>query len=1125
MSDPVPRIDPRSAADLRSELLVRLQANVPGWSASDPATGQPDPVSAALIGVAARFGELVIERLNQVPGKNFLAFLDLLGVAPNPPQPARVPLTFVLAPVSTADAVVPAGTQVAAAAAEGEKDPVVFETERELTVVAATLQSLVAVDARRDGLADHAALLAAPGTAEVPLFGGPGVDERRVYFGFDTELATRALSRLTLGLAMAPQPPAAQREIQRQDLAWEVWDGAAWRAVAPQDSGPASPLEGDVVFESLPAMPVLALQGLARSWLRARLLKPVSPEAAPALGMLRAGLLPLLDTARIRVAALRAALQPEAAFLNTVAVDTSRPFLPFGDQPRLGDAFHIGSAEAFGLPGATVTLSLGVLNPAAQATTPVQASADLRLRWEAWTGQGWALLGESTPASPGSGSFSDATRAFTTGPAATVQLVLPDTLARRRLNGVDSFWIRVLIAAGNYGVEARYVPAAGGGFTLQPASFAPPVLQPPALACEARTADLPAAVLGQGAFDFEDLGAHRAEGQPVPMFGAPPLLEPALYAGFTLPAGRSAFPNRAVALYGSVSSPAYGTRRVPLHPDRSVQTADGAAPSTTHRFTVSNPGPDTQTAALGSFGGSWPRTVIPAELTLAPGATAEVSVIVTPPAGTPADAADRGFLQLRFAGDALAHSVLFETRMPGAPVPQRRLRAEYWNGSAWSRLALIDGTEHLARSGLIEFIGPADFAPSRLFGQRRHWLRLLLEPGDAALLPQLRALLPNTGFATQSLTLRNELLGSSDASAGQVFQTTRSPVLAAPRLEVREPGPLPADERAALVAAHGDDDVTSAVDGRPQELWVRWIEMPDLHGSGPLDRHYLLDHASGRVSFGDGVQGRLPPRASGGIRMARYHTGGGERGNRAAGSVVQLKTTVPYVARAFNVEAAAGGFGAEPDAALVERAPRLLRHGGRAVAADDYEDLARLATPEVARARCVPLRRLQDDPLGDVPVSGAVSVIVVPGSTETRPSPSLDLLARTQAYLQARGAAGADIGVVGPLYVRVDVTLEVMLAGVEGASRIEQAIRTQLETFLHPLTGGRDGQGWDFGRVPHASDIHALVNGIAGVDHVRSLALSQQEELPGTLASGRFLVHSGHHQIGLAFAGREPTWR
>src|SRR5260370_39660620 len=67
-------------------------------------------LEAALFHMFGRFAERIIERLNQAPDKNFLAFLDLLGASPLPPQPASVPLTFTLAGKGLVDAVVPAGT-------------------------------------------------------------------------------------------------------------------------------------------------------------------------------------------------------------------------------------------------------------------------------------------------------------------------------------------------------------------------------------------------------------------------------------------------------------------------------------------------------------------------------------------------------------------------------------------------------------------------------------------------------------------------------------------------------------------------------------------------------------------------------------------------------------------------------------------------------------------------------------------------------------------------------------------------------------------------------------------------------------------------------------------------------
>jgi len=67
----------------------------------------------------------------------------------------------------------------------------------------------------------------------------------------------------------------------------------------------------------------------------------------------------------------------------------------------------------------------------------------------------------------------------------------------------------------------------------------------------------------------------------------------------------------------------------------------------------------------------------------------------------------------------------------------------------------------------------------------------------------------------------------------------------------------------------------------------------------------------------------------------------------------------------------------------------------------------------------------------------------------------------------------------------------------------------QLVAFLHPLTGGLDGQGWAFGRKPYQSDLYALIEDIPGVDYVRRLTVIETDEV----RPDRFLVYSGDHQI------------
>jgi hypothetical protein len=1098
MSNGAPPVDPRDALQLAADVIAKLRANVPEWA---PTAGEPDQATGTLIGVLSRFGEIVIERLNQAPDKNFLAFLDLLGAASLPPQPARVPLTFSVAVGSATDAVVPAGTRVAAALIEGETTPVIFETERELTAVAVSLHALIAVDAERDLIANHSALLATPASDGVRAFAGDRQNEHVLYIAHGSLLANARLSTLTVSLQASADSPAAP---DVRTLQWEVWDGVNGIPLTVTDTTQGLRATGTVSVANLAQVPEQIVHGIRSRWLRCRLLTPISARPTPAQGMVRADQMPLLADVRMSASLARGGLTPDAAFVNGQAVDASRAFHPFGEKPKIGDTFFIGHREALGQPGGAITIDVALVNPIPDAgdtpgsirvTTP---SSDLRLKWEVWDGSAWALLGVTTPTGSTGGSLVDDGKAFTK--SRPVRFTLPSSLASTRVNGVESNWVRVQIVAGNYGVDAEFVPDEDqlGGVRLVLATFAPPVVSGLALSYDVTTAPVaPDGVVAFNNSQFDDLGPALAAGRAAPFAGFPS--DPAaLYASFTLPASRTAFPNRPVSLYHGVRLRAYAELPIPLSPEFSALSG---APATTavHRFTLTNAADATVQCDLATFGGAWVTTVAPAQVILLPGLSTEIAVSVeVPNAGQlpGPNVSDRGFLTLRLSSEVGIHSVGFETRI-GAVAPRRReLRYEYWNGTGWSKLVTADGTDRLTKPGVVELLGPADFAPSTQFGMTGFWVRALLEPGDDPPV-QLRSLLPNTTFASNTITLRNEVLGSSDASASQRFRTTHSPVLAHPRLEVREPVSL------------------------GSEAWVSWTEVTDFHAATPQDRHYVVDHRTGEVRFGDGVQGRIPPRGVGNVRMAHYQTGGGANGNRAAGTIVQMTTTVPYIDTVTNLEAAEGGVAAETTTSLVARAPRALRHGGRAVAVEDYEDLARGASPEVARAKAVPLRDLQVDPLSDALVPGFVSVVIVPASAESKPLPSVGLMRSVEKQLRASATPTTTIAVVGPIYVRVDVSIDVALTSLEGASTVEDAVRSALDGFLHPLTGGRDRTGWDFGRRPFLSDLHAVVSAVPGVDHVRHLSTNLVEEPESALATDRFLVHSGQHQIGLSFVGAE----
>src|SRR5215471_14428599 len=99
-------LDDRTFQQLYQELRRRIPAYTPEWTDHNDS----DP-GITLLQLFAWLAEIVIYRLNRVPGKNYIKFLELVGVQLQQPAPALAELQFTLANGQTM-APVGAGTQV-----------------------------------------------------------------------------------------------------------------------------------------------------------------------------------------------------------------------------------------------------------------------------------------------------------------------------------------------------------------------------------------------------------------------------------------------------------------------------------------------------------------------------------------------------------------------------------------------------------------------------------------------------------------------------------------------------------------------------------------------------------------------------------------------------------------------------------------------------------------------------------------------------------------------------------------------------------------------------------------------------------------------------------------------------
>ncbi len=1103
-----PPIDSRDVETLLNQFLERKLGYVPAWN--------PEPKSAgAAVGpIFARFLFAILARLNQVSAKDKLALLDYLGMRLIPAQPSRAPIVFQLSK-GAPDSAAPEGTRVAAPPPPGSTRQIVFETEQDAGIASAKLAQVVSLWPGRDEYVDHSAALAAgtPFTLYDPLL--LKQTDHILYLGHQTLLAFAGSVHLavTFDLLQGSSSPL--------DLIWEYWDGSVWREfIANQGSCLDSVGVGKDGTKGLTADGAINLEvdgaqtasttvnGVANFWIRGRLSQPLPPDPA--------NLLPIVNALNVRTKINRRMEASVGVNFDTLVTGTDSSILVHdecGQSIGTTDAPVAVTIEDADDPS-VIPYTVKVSNDPTQPIqgTPAHFSFSPGHTYQFTT----TLLGLSGTAfapfhleNAGPGSF--------VGIILTIKVegMLPDkamcdgktldlTKAFNPLGPSprpgSAFYFKQNEIFGKAGAEVQIyldpaaVPDLGGANVPTPTYFGhtvnweywngwewSPLVQ--------STGNVSTTTKSDNAKEFT---AHEIVKFIIPQDFRSTTVnnEPGLWMRARLASGGYGFkqqitltnppttinyvqpqpPSVAVLRmgYSWVQGPA-AFDNVFTYNDFQYQDHSDDARLPGRSFTPFLPISETNPALYLGFDGKLPinNFGIYADIVEQPGAS---------------------------AGPALVW--------------------EYFNGAGWQAAAVEDGTQELQLPGILNFIPAADQSSLARFGQAFYWFRgRLKEDGDPAT-TVIKNLFTNAVWASQRETFNNSPLGASNGSPNQIFQFSQIPILPGQVVEVQELSGSRTNTEWRLVVL----DITSGDAGAVAKLenmlsaegsqtdfvqgsirltrdktkkviavWVQWYEKQNFFDSTANSRDYVLDHASGRLFFGDGNAGMIP-RAGAAIQASTFRSGGGLAGNLRANTITQLLGSVSGIQSVSNPRSAEGGADGETLEEFSMRAPMSIRNRGRALTLSDYETMAHEASAGVAVARAIPAR----DPGGRT-VPGWVTLIIIPQSQDARPVPSFGLRDEVRLYLEQRATANLamshSIEVIGPDYLPVDVTAAIAPEDPSQAGTVESAALDALAAFLHPLYGGPGGQGWELGRGVFVSDVAAVLGDTPGVDYVEELKL------------------------------------
>jgi predicted phage baseplate assembly protein len=291
---PKANLDDRTYDSLMQECLMRVARYCPEWTNHNPS----DP-GVTLIELFAWLTDQMLMRFNQVPRRNYITFLELLGIRLQPPVPSHTELTFYLVSDLPESYTIPAGIEVATERT-ADQPAIIFSTDDPCTINRPKIRHFLSADTAettpsvlRDRLTHLWNLRSGEWSGqELALFQEQPAVENCFYLVLDADRPVEGnVIALTLkGQEATPtgiNPNCPPRR-------WEAWNGTRWQPVLLQESDDqtqgfsfsqmaqagGNPLQGADVLLHLPLVfPVTQFTAYRGYWLRCVHIAP--PDGQP----------------------------------------------------------------------------------------------------------------------------------------------------------------------------------------------------------------------------------------------------------------------------------------------------------------------------------------------------------------------------------------------------------------------------------------------------------------------------------------------------------------------------------------------------------------------------------------------------------------------------------------------------------------------------------------------------------------------------------------------------------------------------------------------------------------------------------------------------------------------------
>jgi len=445
------KLDDRTYNEIRDEAVANIVKHCPEWTnhnVSDP--------GITIIELLSSMMEDVIIRLNQVPEKNYIAFLDLIGIKQRLPRPAMTKVTFFLSEgyQSTLDKkdtiLIKKGSKIATDL-QNKEEPILFETTKDLYVSNLKLSNIYSKTfdtyRQRYNIVNNMDMLN-QGESFIP-FSSDGASENMTQLYLFSEKFSVFEYRAKISIVF--RLPTTMRVYKIKDnflesIYWEFYNGDNWQPLnqIPNHVFTLDDKNADIL--------TVTFQGENSAFKKAILEQFSEDENYYIRASFRDTPIWLKDFAVYEIGILTSSYDggvlPNLAFHNFENLNLNNDFYPFGSRPKIDnrmmeEIFYINSNESFRIAKTSVSIDIRhSLNP--DYIMP-KGYNGLKLVWEYPIDKSkWNYL-----------LVEDNTNSFIN--SGTISFEIPNDMVEIDLNGEEGYWVRCRIIEGNYGAEEKTV--------------------------------------------------------------------------------------------------------------------------------------------------------------------------------------------------------------------------------------------------------------------------------------------------------------------------------------------------------------------------------------------------------------------------------------------------------------------------------------------------------------------------------------------------------------------------------------------------------------------------------------------------------------------------------------------